>query len=395
MKNIILVVGAALCALHSSAIVGYKLEQDTVWLNEIRYQINVETRPDNTISRYAIVLPANDKDAKSPYGSYNGVVEVAPSVNVDNTIYSTIAIGENAFRGCKGLRSVILPETIAHIFDYAFAECADLKVEIPASVRSIRAHAFDRTSFIENPDLTNIEYFYPFALSGYQTHNITIGAGNKYFNINAFKGSEKITDIYFIEDCDEAKIEAQSHSFSDFGIKDLRLPKKNLNLASEFCYNCQQLERIVFPEIDNIKYLDDFQTGYDIEGRYTESTNLIAKCLNIKEVVALGSVPPKFYRWSQTNIVTPSVIDDHSQCVLKVPQGSEELYRADPVWGRFERIEGFAPGEYTGINEAPVAEVESEVTPVYYNLQGMQVKEPVKGQLYIRCTGAKTAKIVY
>ena len=46
---------------------------------------------------------------------------------------------------------------------------------------------------------------------------------------------------------------------------------------------------------------------------------------------------------------TRSILDDHSTCVLKVPAGSEDAYRADPVWGKFQHIEGFQPGEYAGV----------------------------------------------
>lgn len=109
----------------------------------------------------------------------------------------------------------------------------------------------------------------------------------------------------------------------------------------------------------------------------------------------MSVAPPKFYQWTEENIQTPPITDDYSLCVLKVPQGSENLYRADPVWGRFEHIEGFAPGEYSGSGEATIVDVIPESAPVYYNLQGFRVADPVKGRLYIRVTDTKSAKVIY
>ena len=80
-------------------------------------------------------------------------------------------------------------------------------------------------------------------------------------------------------------------------------------------------------------------------------------------------------------------------CVLKVPAGSEALYRAHPVWGRFQTILGFENGDYNLVSINSV-EADKDATPVYYNLQGIQVKEPVKGQLYIRKAGAETTKVI-
>ena len=88
-------------------------------------------------------------------------------------------------------------------------------------------------------------------------------------------------------------------------------------------------------------------------------------------------------------------MDNIDDCVLKVPAGSEELYRADPVWGKFKTIYGFENGDYTSIVMPEVAAPEAEAVPLYHNLQGMRVEHPVRGQLYIRTVGSRTDKVVY
>lgn len=58
---------------------------------------------------------------------------------------SLTAIRDEAFRGISA-RRVLLPDNVAEIGDYAFADCASLEqIYIPASVRQIGAHAFDNT----------------------------------------------------------------------------------------------------------------------------------------------------------------------------------------------------------------------------------------------------------
>ena len=54
-----------------------------------------------------------------------------------------VKIGEEAFRGCKGLSEIIIPETVTTIEDRAFKNTGIGDVVIPASVKNIGLGAFD------------------------------------------------------------------------------------------------------------------------------------------------------------------------------------------------------------------------------------------------------------
>lgn len=97
--------------------------------------------------------------------------------------------------------------------------------------------------------------------------------------------------------------------------------------------------------------------------------------------MTLNPQPPKLYilnRYTREYVLDTNadILDDYSNCVLKVPAGSEDAYRADPVWGKFLSIEGFQPGEYA---DAGISDIDSGATdtsaPEYYNLQGIHVNK--------------------
>ena len=180
------------------------------------------------------------------------------------------------------------------------------------------------------------------------------------------------------------------------------LPKwEKLVLDDGFISNCSDLKRVVFPDIKEIMY----RYGVSYTGVITPGFRgvFIEGCPKLREVVCLEATPPYINYDPEFNKYTGywgdtgqfEFMDNIDDCVLKVPAGSEELYRADPVWGKFKTIYGFENGDYTSIVMPEVAASEAEAVPVYHNLQGMKVEHPVRGQLYIRTVGSRTDKVVF
>lgn len=98
-------------------------------------------------------------------GKHSCAVSPAPTgdLKIPATLdgFKITGIGWESFRGCKGLKSVTIPEGVTHI-DYAFLECADLEsVKLPSSLKSIGYGTFARctklTSLMIPNGVENIE----------------------------------------------------------------------------------------------------------------------------------------------------------------------------------------------------------------------------------------------
>ncbi|MDE6397310.1 MAG: leucine-rich repeat domain-containing protein, partial [Muribaculaceae bacterium] len=103
----LLCVSLAIATLHSQ----------TIELNGMKYVLDAQTK--TAVASFA--------DAEMTD------VVVEPSVAYEGTEYQVIKLSDQAFFGCRGLKSVKLPSTIKTIGGYAFMACSELeRVYIPA-----------------------------------------------------------------------------------------------------------------------------------------------------------------------------------------------------------------------------------------------------------------------
>ena len=81
--------------------------------------------------------------ATADYNTYSGVVNIPEQVTYNGMTYTVTAIGNNAFKNCRSLTQVTIPNTVTRIKDYAFHYCTALThVDIPNSVTTIGNNAF-------------------------------------------------------------------------------------------------------------------------------------------------------------------------------------------------------------------------------------------------------------
>ena len=72
-----------------------------------------------------------------------GNIPILPYIIVNEYFYEVTSIGESAFKDCKGLTSINMPEELTSIAPRAFENCSSLtSIIIPESVTNIGYFAF-------------------------------------------------------------------------------------------------------------------------------------------------------------------------------------------------------------------------------------------------------------
>ncbi len=130
--------------------------------------------------------------------TYAGVIYIPESATYNGKSYKVTSIGKEAFRDCKDILLVVLPNTIRNIGTYAFLNCPRLKsMEFPESVITIGKQAFENCTGLTRVKfgkyLQNIETkaFYNCSYLAYLTFCSPVKIATQ-----AFDGCEKIVYVY-------------------------------------------------------------------------------------------------------------------------------------------------------------------------------------------------------
>src|SRR5574344_1900723 len=109
---------------------------------------------DTTTHTVAVTFQGTEWD--SYYNEYTGSVVIPGSVSYNNINYSVTTIGNYAFKFCKNLTSVTIPNPVTSIGKYAFGYCTRLSsVTIPNSVTSIGDGAFYYCRYLSSVTIPN------------------------------------------------------------------------------------------------------------------------------------------------------------------------------------------------------------------------------------------------
>lgn len=191
----------------------------------------------------------------SKNGAFRGC-EGLTSVIIPNSITS---IGESAFSGCTNLISINIPNTVTSIGSYAFSYCLNLNsVNIPNSVTTIEYGAFSECS-----SLTSIAF--PNSVK-------TIGSG-------AFSNCSSLTSVTI-------PISVDSIGGTVFrycrNISVISISNKNIKIGSNNIIGLTNLRKIIVPA-NFINLVDDFRDISSESNNYTtklDSVTIISGEIN-------------------------------------------------------------------------------------------------------------------
>ncbi len=322
---------------------------------------------------------ADAKEVKIPSKIYTGGVS-----------YYVVDIERSAFYGFNTLEKVVIPDSVRTIGMEAFKNCSKLNtVELPLALVSIGEKAFENCSKLslivcasETP-ATIFENTFP-------VHAITIGVpqgtkdaymnapywGNENYSffdsmssISEGDETEEVPGIYQVLTDDNNMATSVAIVDDVDVIGDFAIPETVVHNGVE--YPVTAIAPSTFEKNIGLTSVT-IPSSIDFIGEYA-----FAGCSNLKSITVNWSEPidlatPASVRGLQTRSDGNTVFEgvDKATCILYVPNGSVEAYKAAEVWKEFQIIK---PISETGINGIVYDGVSFDV----YDLQGRRVRQNV------------------
>ncbi len=188
--------------------------------------------------------------------------------------------------------------------------------------------------------------------------------------LSAFKGCTSLESVNI-----PSKVKTiPGAAFSGSGLKVFDIPDNVETIDNQAFMNCTKLDSINIGNGVKMIYLQAFDGS-----------------AALRSIVSKSTVPPTFFKASLPAGMTldPFAPSIYPTCVLEVPETAIPAYKAAYVWEDFANVK---PIGYLGVEEAMAEDVNSSAVR-YFNLQGLEVTRPEKGQIVIEVKDGKNRKI--
>ena len=266
----------------------------------------------------------------SKANEYADSVTIPQKVDYEGNEYAVTGIGTEAFRACFKLLSVNIPDGVVIIRERAFYECRKLSfVVIPEGVTSIGSSAFSGCTSLAS---------------------VVIPEGVTSIGSSAFSDCTSLTSVVI----PEGVTSIGWYAFEDCtSLASVVIPEGVTSIGGWAFQDCTSLTSVVIPE------------GVTSIGGWAFS-----KCTSLTSVKSLSSEEPEIYTSDRSTFGSISM-----NAILYIPEGASY-----PNWEPyFSKVEYLTEEEITGIEDV-MPEVRKSVI---YDINGLRVKDPVKGGIYI------------
>ena len=236
---------------------------------------------------------------------YGRLPDVLSTVNIT----TSTALPKNAFKGCKNIVEINLPEDVTEIGSYAFHNCSSLirvnstvdgVVNIPENVIDIKEYTFYGCSKVEQYTMAGIKKIGQYAFSG-NTSLVMFNSDNPYEMI--IPDTCEFIETYAFSQC---KL-----------IKNIVVPNNVISLGNYVFDKCVGLEELTIPFIpstDGIAYLGKLFTSSSYSGMSStySSSYYVPTVLKVVSVTRQIDIPSRsFYGCSK--LTTVNLLED---CII-------------------------------------------------------------------------------
>ena len=290
---------------------------------------------------------------------YKGTMPQNTSISLRE---GTLGIASNAFVDCKGLTSVVIPNSVTKIGDYVFSGCSDLtSVTIGNSVTSIGDGAFSGCSGLTSITIPNSvttigsEAFY--GCSGLTS--VTIPNSVTTIGSSAFSSCYSVTSVVI----PNSVTTIGDNTFRDCSkLTSVIIPNSVTTIGVRAFWGCQSLRSLTIP--NSVTSIGEMA---------------FQSCNKLTKIISCATTPPTCEDDAFLKIYN---------CELTVPMGSMTAYLQAPEWWNFSIInEDATTGFDASLNDNGQMKNDS-----WYTIDGKKLSgEPAKKGIYLR-NGKKVIK---
>ena len=164
------------------------------------------------------------------YSGNNSELKIIDNINGN----PVTRLADNAFKNCKNLTKVVVPDSVVNMGDYVFYGCVNLdEINIPDDMNYIGKYSFDNTKILNNQSET-LKYIGNWVIDCKNVEDVSIKNGTRGIAGRAFEYCTKLKNII--------------------------IPEGGVRISVDAFYYCSNLTSITLP--DSLKYISWYAFGW-------------------------------------------------------------------------------------------------------------------------------------